>query len=187
MRTLRASLLVVALVTLSMAGSLARADGIGYTIDGNFSPSTVGSFTFAFTSPSNSLDSTLSFAAPIDFTMTSGMVTTAIKADGSVSLFPASQNGLLDIEFSSGGIGYLFEFFGNTTTSQMYSGTNAPFPLLTGTFGTEPGLSDAIIASQVFGLDATIVATSAPEPSSLILLAAGLLSIPFIRRAARLC
>jgi len=167
MLALRGSLLIVALVALLIAGNPARADGVDYTISGTFSPGTLGSFTFNFTSPSNSLDSTQSFAAPIDFTMTSG-------------------NGLIDIEFSSGGHGYLFEFFGNTTTSQMYSGTSAPFALLTGTFGAEPGLSDAIIGSQVFGFDATIEATSASasasEPSSLILLCAGVLEIPFIRR-----
>ena len=186
MLALRGSLLIVALVALLIAGNPARADGVDYTISGTFSPGTLRSFTFNFTSPSNSLDSTQSLAAPIDFTMTSGIVSTAIKTEALVSFFPASGNGLIDIEFSSGGHGYLFEFFGNTTTSQMYSGTSAPFALLTGTFGAEPGLSDAIIGSQVFGFDATIEATSASasasEPSSLILLCAGVLEIPFIRR-----
>jgi hypothetical protein len=79
---------------------------------------------------------------------------------------------------------YDFNFLG----PQIYSGNNAPFTLLTGTF---PATSATVVKLNntffaIFGSTVTATTTATPEPATLPLLGFGLCGIGALRKKMRL-
>jgi hypothetical protein len=171
----------------------AAADSISYTATSTYVPGTSNSafssqntpFTFTFSEPTTL--SSLATAVPVTFTLGNGACCT-FSGLGEVTYYPVSQLGLFDIATTVGGDTFTWEFFG----PQLYSGNGAYTPLL-GTFQIDNSpLSDFYDSMGKYSGEfsgGTVVATdpvSTPEPSSLLMLACGLLALaPLFARRLR--
>ena len=171
--TLRKALFVLAPLAFLVFASSAFADGIHYTASSTNLINALA-FTFTFTEPSGALSSLDTFTTAT-FIDTGDEFLSNIPIE--VIFFPTSESGLLDIKFNEFGQTEVWEFFG----PQIYSGTSAPFTLLTGTFPVTGGffISPGFTTPLVGG---SVTATAAPEPAALGLVCSGLFAIGVLRR-----
>jgi len=187
----RLLVVVMFLATFFLAVNSARADQVQYLVTSTYSAGTQttafsapnATFTFTFTEPSNVLSSLVT-SVPLEFSLGAG---TPVSESGQVQYFDSTGGGLFTISFTDGsGNTYYWDIFGPV----IFSGTGAPYTLLTGVFpinGTGMTtsalyLNNTSVLGNFQGGTVTATDISAPEPGSLLLLASGLLSIAFLLR-----
>jgi hypothetical protein len=172
----------------------AAADSINYTVTSTYVPGTSNSayssqntpFNFTFSEPTTL--SSLATAVPVTFTLGSGACCT-FSGLGEVTYYPASQLGLFDIATTVGGDTFTWEFFG----PQIYSVSGGAYAPLLGTFQIDnsplSSFSDSKGKYSGEFSGGTVVATdpvSTSEPSTLLMLACGLLALaPLFARRLR--
>ena len=156
------------IVFLTLA-SAALADNVDFTATSTVAPS----------GPSF----TLTFSEPSSLTSLNTFTTVDLSSGGSSSVFPGNvvffdlaDLGLFDVYMGSS----VFEFFG----AQSYSGTTAPFSLLTGTFPVTGGdiVENGVVTDLLGGTVTATPAVATPEPATLALLVSGLFAIGVLRR-----
>lgn len=173
---MRKALLFLAPIVFLTFASSTLADSVNFTV-----ASTVAgqSFTLTFSEPSTL--GSLSTFTTVDYS-TLGSTTACTGAE--VDFYSLADGGLFDI-YLNGGVDTVFEFAGE----QSYSGTSAPFTLLTGIFPISFGdiVENGTLADISGGtVTATAVTTATPEPATLALLGSGLFAIGVLRRKKRL-
>jgi PEP-CTERM motif len=99
----------------------------------------------------------------------------AVLPGSTVFFFSLADLGLFDIGFDFAGNTFLVQFFG----PQLYSGTSAPFTLLTGTFLATSG---DVIENDAETSTLSSGKVIAPEPATLALLGFGIVGIGALRR-----
>jgi hypothetical protein len=183
----------------------ASADTIDYVATSTYSATAPASpysasnsdFTFTFSAPSTVADITQIIPVSLTFTLGDGSCCTFSGA-GEVQFMPDALLGLFVVDFTAGGDTYTWDFYG----PQIYSGTG-PFTLDTGppfAINSSPTLSqffdsqglylDTVTGQPATFSDGTVTATPStapvPEPTSLLLLVTGMLSLgPLLRRFVR--
>ena len=142
-----------------------------------------GSFSYSFTLASDPTVSDVSLGnyfdpAISDFVYTLNGVTSS-PAIGSITVFSFNSAGLFDICFTTAcsdgsvsGLGLQF------TGPQIYSGSESSPSILTGTFTPTPLDASFAVGNDSYFLaaDSPITIAATPEPSSITLLAGGLLA-----------
>jgi hypothetical protein len=168
-------------VVLLRCASSALPDSVNYGISG----------TITGVPNAGNVPFLLTFSEPVMSTSLDTTVTVAGIASGSIINVPGAEvrfcskadEGLLNVIFNVNNNSYDFNFLG----PQIYSGNNAPFTLLTGTFpatsATVVKLNNTFLAIS----GSTVTATTAtPEPATLALLGFGLCGIGALRKKIRL-
>ena len=185
------SLAAVAASCLFLGIGSARADSINYVATSTYTSASTSAysasntpFKFTFTEPGTL--SSLSTSVPFTFTLGSGACCT-YSGTGDVTFYSVGQLGLFDISALIGGDTFTWEFFG----PQLYTGSNAPYTLQTGTFAVDSSpagtFSDSKGKYSGSFSGGTVVATKTPEPATLLMLVLGLLFLsPLAFRRERL-
>ncbi len=176
-------LLIFLLLVLALSSSPALAETMHYVVNSTYGPSIPTTpltapntaFSFLFSEPIPLIPSASdasSFTTIVPVTYSSGATNATDWA--TIQFYSLAMAGLFDISLTDGGDLYLWSFFGPA----LFTGAPSNPVLLTGTFPIDADSAFRFNRDSFhqFG-GGTVVATSIPEPSSLLLVGGGLLAL----------
>jgi hypothetical protein len=170
----RALLFAAALVLFTCTSALADGGTVDYT--GNVTLGGGPGFSFSFSEP-GTLTSLDTF---VTLDVTQG-VTNFVFPDSEIQFFDIGEQGLFNLDFTSGSSNYIVELFG----AQIYSPSGGSYNLLTGKFPVTGGFvflnDDPSPISSVTGVEVTATAV-APEPAGLAMLGLGIAALLMLRK-----
>ena len=171
----RALLFVATMLFLTCTSAFADGSGV-VNFTGSATPLVGAPFTFSFSEPG-----TLSSLTTTTTVSLSTGSNNLVLPGAEVDFYGLGDKGLFDIDFDYGGNNYLIELFG----LQSFSGTDAPYSLLTGNFKVTGGVIyinyNPYFPNPILKGKVTATAT-APEPAGLAMLALGLAAVAGLRK-----